>query len=80
MLALLEVAAGLAPSAPGEVRGIAANRQEKLDTLLRILYGLLEDVLVLERGGVRSATPTSAAARSARRRVNFDWIRKAVRK
>jgi DNA polymerase-3 subunit delta' len=82
MLALLEVAAGLAPFSDW-VRHAesAAMRQEKLEPLLRTLYALLEDVLVLERGGsdirnvdVRPQLETVAG------HVNFEWVRRAVAK
>ena len=82
MLTLLEVAAGLAPfSAWVKYAESAANRQEKLDALLGILYGLLEDVLVLERGGsaIRNADVRPQLDALAGR-VSFDWIRKAVAK
>ena len=82
MLALLEVAAGLAPfGAWVKYAESSANRQEKLDTLLRILYGLLEDVLVLERGGseIRNADVRPQLDALAAR-VNFEWIRRAVAK
>jgi len=56
-------------------------RQEKLEPLLRTLYALLEDVLVLERGGsdirnvdVRPQLETVAG------HVNFEWVRRAVAK
>ncbi len=82
MLALLEVAAGLAPfSAWVKHAESAASRQEKLDTLLRMLYGLLEDVLVLERGGsdIRNldAKPQLEALAA---KVTYDWVRRAVAK
>jgi len=82
MLTLLEVAAGLAPfSAWVKYAESPANRQEKLDALLGILYGLLEDVLVLERGGsaIRNADVRPQLDALAGR-VSFDWIRKAVAK
>ena len=82
MLTLLEVAAGLAPfSAWVKYAESAANRQEKLDALLGILYGLLEDVLVLERGGsaIRNADVRPQLDALAGR-GSFDWIRKAVAK
>jgi DNA polymerase-3 subunit delta' len=82
MLALLEVAAGLAPFGVWvKYAESAANRQEKLDILLRTLYGLLEDVLVLERGGsqIRNADVRPQLEALAGR-VDFGWIRKAVAK
>jgi len=82
MLALLEVGAGLAPFGNWvRYAESSANRQEKLDTLLRILYGLLEDVLMLERGGgeIRNADIRPQLEALAGR-VNFEWIRRAVAK
>jgi DNA polymerase-3 subunit delta' len=82
MLTLLEVAAGLAPfSAWVKYAESSASRQEKLDTLLRILYGLLEDVLVLERGGngIRN-TDVRPQLDALAGRVSFTWIREAVAK
>jgi DNA polymerase-3 subunit delta' len=80
MLALLEVAAGLEPFGTWvKYAESAANRQEKLDTMLRTLYGLLEDVLVVERGGseIRNADVRPQIEALAAR-VNFEWIRRAV--
>jgi DNA polymerase-3 subunit delta' len=79
---LLDVAAGLEPfSVWVKYVESAANRQEKLDPLLRVLYGLLEDLLVLERRGhdirnvdVRPQLDALAA------RITFAWIRQAVAK
>ncbi len=80
MLTLLEVAAGATPFAAW-VRWAEspANRQEKLEPLLRGLYILLEDVLTLQQGGAGIRNPdmrpqlTAVAAK-----VSFEWIRKAV--
>ncbi len=82
MLTLLEVASGLAPfSAWVKFVESAANRQEKLDILLRTLYGLLEDVLVLERGGgAISNADVRPELEAVVGRVNFEWIRRAVAK
>ena len=52
MLTLLEVAAGVTPFAAWvRYAESGASRQEKLEPLLRSLYGLLEDVLRLQQGG-----------------------------
>jgi DNA polymerase III subunit delta' len=82
MLALLEVAAGLEPfSVWVKYADSAANRQEKLDTLLRMLSGLLEDVLVLERGGSAICNAdVHAQLEVLAGRVSFEWIRKAAAK
>jgi DNA polymerase-3 subunit delta' len=83
MLALLEAAARQAPFATWVKFGesIAASKTEKLDFYLKVLYGLLEDVLELTCGGaagrIRNAdvAPRLAALASA---VSFDWIRRAT--
>lgn len=83
MLALLEAAARQAPFATWVKFGesIAASKTEKLDFYLKVLYGLLEDVLELTCGGaagrIRNAdvAPRLAALAAA---VSFDWIRRAT--
>jgi DNA polymerase-3 subunit delta' len=83
MLALLEAAAKRAPFSTWVKFGesIAASKTEKLDFYLKVLYGLLEDVLELASGGaagrIRNAdvAPRLAALAAA---VSFDWIRRAT--
>ena len=55
MLKLLEVAAGSAPFAEWAkyAEAMAPRKLEKLDALLKILYVLLEDVLLLSEGASR---------------------------
>jgi DNA polymerase-3 subunit delta' len=80
MLTLLEAAAGVAPFAAWvRYAESGASRQEKLEALLRSLYGLLEDVLVLQQGGenIRNADVRTELTALATR-VTFGWIRKAV--
>jgi DNA polymerase-3 subunit delta' len=82
MLTLLEVASGASPFEEWVLCAeSAAGRQEKLEVLLRTLYGLLEDVLVLEQGasGIRNADIHERLAAIARR-VDYPWIRRAVGK
>jgi len=82
MLTLLEVAAGASPFEEWVLCAESpAGRQEKLEALLRTLYGLLEDVLVLEQGasGIRNADIRERLAAIARR-VDYSWIRRAVGK
>jgi DNA polymerase-3 subunit delta' len=82
MLALLEVAAGAAPFAAWlQQSESAASRQEKLEHLLRVLYSLLEDLLVLRFSGaqIRNAD-LRAQLQAIAARVSFPWIRKAVQK
>ncbi len=82
MLTLLEVAADLAPFAAWvRYAEAGSSRAEKLDPLLRNLYGLLEDVLVLQQGGsdVRNIDVRQQLEALAQK-VTFAWIRKAVAK
>jgi DNA polymerase-3 subunit delta' len=83
MLHLLQVSAGRAPFAAWlkHAEALATRKQEKLEALLKILYVLLEDVLLLAHGGgeirnedIRHDLEELAA------RVSFDWIRTAVRR
>jgi DNA polymerase-3 subunit delta' len=82
MLTLLEVASGTAPFSRWVQYGESpAARQEKLEFLLRVLYGLIEDVLALQQG---SAEITNSDLREElaqiASRVQFGWIRRAVSK
>jgi DNA polymerase-3 subunit delta' len=81
MLVLLKTASGAAPFASwlpvGEA--IARSKSEKLELYLKVLYGLLHDLLVLREGAgqvrnedVRRDLETIAG------RIEFAWIRKAV--
>lgn len=82
MLTLLEVAAGITPFAEWvRYAESGASRQEKLEPLLRNVYALLEDVLMLQQGGsdVRNADVRPRLAALAGR-VSFEWIRKAAGK
>jgi DNA polymerase-3 subunit delta' len=82
MLSLLEAAAGAASFASWTAyTESAAARQEKLDPLLRTLYGLLEDVLILQQGGGRIRNPDVREQLGAMAaRVSFAWLRRAVAK
>jgi DNA polymerase III subunit delta' len=80
MLTLLEVAAGVAPFATWvRYAESGSSRQEKLEPLLRSIYLLLEDILMLQQGGsdVRNTDVRPQLAALAQR-VSFGWIRKAV--
>lgn len=82
MLALLEVASGGAPFETWlKYVESPAARQERLEDLLRILYLLLEDVLLLRysANGIRNAD-LRAELEALARRVSFAWMRKAVEK
>jgi DNA polymerase-3 subunit delta' len=83
MLTLLEVAAGAAPfSAWIRQSESAAVRQERLEVLLTVLYGLLRDVLVLSRDREDRFALRNADIRprleSLAARVDFPWLRRAV--
>jgi DNA polymerase-3 subunit delta' len=82
MLTLLEVASGGAPFAAWvKYAESPASRQEKLEPLLRALYSLLDDLLLLQQGasGIRNADLRQPLAALAGR-VGFLWLRKAVAK
>lgn len=83
MLTLLEVAAGAAPfSAWIRQSESATVRQERLEVLLTVLYGLLRDVLVLSRDREDRFALRNADIRprleSLAARVDFRWLRRAV--
>jgi DNA polymerase-3 subunit delta' len=88
MLALLNASAGVAPfSSWGKLTdGINAKKDEKLDQYLRVLYLLLEDVLVLRES---AADDSSLPLRNPDLRkelaalagaVSFEWLLAAVKK
>jgi DNA polymerase-3 subunit delta' len=83
MLHLLQVSAGRAPFAEWlkHAEVLATRKQEKLEALLKILYVLLEDVLMLAHGAeeIRNADIRHDLEELAGR-VSFDWIRTAVRR
>jgi DNA polymerase-3 subunit delta' len=80
MLTLLETAAGAQPFAAW-VKYVEspASRADKLEPLLRTLYDLLEDLLVLQQGGssIRNADIEQRLTMLASR-VSFAWLRRAV--
>jgi DNA polymerase-3 subunit delta' len=86
MLKLLEAAAGIAPFAEWakQAEAMAPRRLEKLDSLLNILYVLLEDILLLAQGpsGQGNVEIRNADIRhqleALADRVSFRWIRAAV--
>lgn len=83
MLKLLQVAGRQAPF--GEwakfSEALSVRRNEKLDTLLAVLYILLEDMLLLRNGmtEIRNADIRKELDILARA-VSFPWLRKAVRR
>lgn len=88
MLKMLEAAAGIAPFADWakHAEAMAPHKLEKLDALLKILYVLLEDVLLLAEGPgqVRNIEIRNADIRrdleALAGRVSFRWIRTAVQR
>ena len=80
MLALLETASGGAPFEKWlQYAEAPAARGDRLEDLLRILYLLLEDVLLLRYGadGIRNAD-LRAELEALAARVSFTWLRRAV--
>lgn len=83
MLALLEAGARRTPFSAWVKYGesIGASKSEKLDFYLKVLYGLLEDLLALSAGTAPAQIRNSdVAARLGElaAAVSFDWIRRAA--
>jgi DNA polymerase III subunit delta' len=83
MFALLEAASGATPFAGWleHADAVAAAREEKLESYLSVLYGLLQDLLAVRQssGDVRNLELAGELAAIAQR-VSFQWVRAAVRK
>jgi DNA polymerase-3 subunit delta' len=83
MLALLKVAAGVAPFATWlpVSEAIGRSKSEKLDLYLKVLYDLLRDLLLLQQGksGIRNQDIRRELEALAQH-LQFSWIRKAVGK
>lgn len=83
MVKLLEVAAGRAPFAEWAkyAEAMAPRKTEKLDTLLNVLYVLIEDLLLLSQGAgeIRNADIRRELEALARQ-VSFRWIRAAAKR
>jgi DNA polymerase-3 subunit delta' len=83
MVALLEVASGVSPFSAWLTYSdkISMSRQEKLEDYLKVLYGLLADLLAVQQsaGAIRNGDLRARLERLASR-VNFDWIRAATGK
>ncbi len=81
MVALLEVASGIEKFS-GWVKHsetISASKTEKLDTYLLILYGLLEDILLLREGSpARRNSDLTAKLQPIAVRTSFEWLEAAV--
>jgi DNA polymerase-3 subunit delta' len=84
MLALLGAAAGVLPWADWakQSEALQAARSEKLDNYLKVLYFLLEDLLWIRYhpGLLIRNFDIQKELESLARVVDFEWIRKAVRK
>jgi len=83
MLALLQVAAGIAPFGTWVPysESIGRNKSEKLELYLKVLYDLLRDLLTLQQDGsaIRNED-LHPDLQSLARRIAFPWLRAAVRK
>lgn len=83
MVALLEVASGLEKFS-GWVKHsetISASKTEKLDTYLIILYGLLEDILLLREGlAARRNSDLTAQLQPIAAGTSFAWLQAAVKR
>ena len=83
MLKLLEVGAGRAPFAEWAQYSetISSRKQEKLDLLLRVLYHLLEDLLLLSQdGGEIRNFDKRAELESLAAGLSFRWLRAALQR
>lgn len=83
MLTLLEVAAGIAPFGAWipYSETIGRSKSEKLELYLRVLYGLLRDLLILSQGnGVIRNEDARAKLEAVSAKLSFEWIRTAVKK
>lgn len=81
MLKLLQVASGVLPFGDWvkTAETLGASRSEKLDSYLKVLYVLLEDVLTVQHhaAGIRNVDIRRELDAIAAR-VGFEWIRRAV--
>jgi len=81
MLTLIEVAAALKPFASWIEQSEGAVRQEKLEDLLSVLYGLLRDLMLLQQGGETYALRNrdiQEKLENLAARLDFGWLRRAV--
>jgi len=83
MFALLQVAAGAAPFSAwlDHADAVVSGRDEKLEAYLKVLYGLLEDLLGVQQGSgeLRNLELRDPLGRLAAL-VSFEWVRRAVAK
>ena len=80
LLALLEAASGGPFGAwVQKSETVLSSKSEKLDLYFKILYSLLEDLLVLMHGGTRVRNrDVVGELNSIASRVSFGWVREAV--
>lgn len=82
LLAAFECGAGAAPFSQWIERSesFSSRKSEKLDSYLKLAYGLLEDVLIVGQGrpALQHRDIQSRIATLAQR-VSFEWIQQAVR-
>jgi DNA polymerase-3 subunit delta' len=83
MLVLLKVAAGISQFGVWipVSETIGRSKSEKLDLYLKVLYGLLRDILLLQQGGAAIRNQDiRRELEDLAGKVEFAWIRKAVGK
>lgn len=81
VLALLEVASGQAKFGAWvkHSESISASKSEKLEYYLKVIYGFLEDILLLREGIAARRNPDlSPRLGAVAQAVSFDWIRAAT--
>ncbi|MDX2151040.1 MAG: DNA polymerase III subunit [Bryobacteraceae bacterium] len=81
MLALLEAASGRAPFATWAKysESIGASKSEKLDIYLRVLYGLLEDLLLLRHERTPRNRDVEGRLQPIASAVSLDWLVRAAK-
>jgi len=81
MITLLQAAAGVQPYGVWSRVSESLSRTDKLESHLSVLYGLLEDIIVLQHSNreIRNFDVRNELDGIAKK-VGFDWLRMAVRK
>jgi DNA polymerase-3 subunit delta' len=81
MLAMAGAAAGLSPFSAwlDQADSVAARKDDRLESYLKVLYALLEDIVALREGHdtIRNADIRGELERLASA-VGFEWVRRAV--
>lgn len=81
MFALLQVAAGAAPFSAWieHSDAIAAAREDKLEAYLKVLYGLVADLVAVRDGSGEVRNPElKAELEKLAARVSFNWVRLVI--